>query len=104
MRQPAPGSSLAHSFALDQLRPIIARFELRGLHRTHRHPDGWAAAACTTDESQRSSGSHPGGRVAGDVERPPKVRVDVAARLLEVDVSQARPVRPAGCDHHVVGR
>ena len=30
--------------------------------------------------------------------------VDVAPRLLEVDVSQERVVRPAGCDEYVVDR
>jgi len=44
--------------------------------------------------------AHLGGQVAGDMERQPEVLVEVAARLLEVDVGQARVVRPAGCDHY----
>lgn len=38
------------------------------------------------------------------MERQPEVLVEVAARLLEVDVGQARVVRPAGCDRYVVDR
>ena len=38
------------------------------------------------------------------MERQPEVLVEVAARLLELDVGQARVVRPAGCDHYVVDR
>src|SRR5262249_55438832 len=43
------------------------RGEAGGERRGERHPYGWAAAACSADQKQRSSRPHFGGRVAGDV-------------------------------------
>ena len=43
-------------------------------------------------------------RVSSDLEHLQKVRVEVAARLLEVHVEKTPVVRPAGGHHHVVDR
>src|SRR5262249_60060008 len=56
--------------------------------RRERKTDGRMPGAGATHEQQRPAGSHLVGDVAGHVEREPEMRLDIAARLLEVDVAE----------------
>jgi hypothetical protein len=78
-----------------------------GTMRCPSRPEVWALGDCASipaPDGKPYLRVALGGRVAGDVERQPEVLVDVAACLLEVDVCQARVVRPAGRDHYMVDR
>ena len=57
--------------------------------------DARAPAAGAADEQQRPAGPNPAGGVTGDLERQPEVRLDVAARLVEVHLGERRVVGPA---------
>jgi len=66
--------------------------------------DAWATAAGTAHEQQRTSRSHLGGGVVGNLEHQHQMRVEGAARLGEVHIEEAPVVWPACRDHDVVDR
>ena len=71
------------------------------MHRVARRRAPTAGAA---HEEQCPSRAHLARRVAGDLDRQQEMRLDVAARLVEVELGQRRVVGAGPRDQHVVDR